>query len=195
MRDPIVVIGCARSGTSMTAGLFAQHGCWTGRCKPADEHNARGYYENLDLKRELLQRWGRLKKRGEFAEPAPDFRPAVEAILTGSGYDGGPWVVKHGSLYWPAWDDFDPTFVCVYRQPESIMASAREFGAYMTREAICLTHGAMEWAIQHAGGIRVDAERLIAGDYTQVERAFHAADLGFDPRIADGWIDGQLWHH
>lgn len=181
----------------MTAGLFAQHGCWTGRCKPGDERNARGYYENLDVKEDLLRRWGRAKREGYFPRPTPDeqadFRDRIEHICRKAG-ERRP-CIKHGALYWRAWGAFDdPTYVCVYRPPEAILASASD-GIYMTDEAVALTHGAMEWCIQHAGGIRVDAERLIAGDYAQIERAFHEADLGFDPRVADRWIDSDLWHH
>lgn len=187
-----MVIGHARSGTSMTAGLFAKHGCWVGGCREADQGNAKGYYENLDLKDELMRRWGRCKKDLRVAEPQDGFREAVERICRKAG--DRHIVLKHGALYWRAWRDFEPTFVCVYRHPESILASEAG-GPYVTEDSIRLCYGAMEWCQQTAGGIRVDSERLIDGDYQQVERAFHAADLGFDPRVADQWIDPSLWHH
>lgn len=44
-----------RSGTSMIANLLHQHGAWTGRTIAGDEHNKRGYFENVDLVRVTKQ--------------------------------------------------------------------------------------------------------------------------------------------
>lgn len=195
MTAPIVVLGAARSGTSMVAGLFHEHGVWVGDCREPDEYNERGYFENLALKRVLIDRWGHLKRDMAVADRQEGFREQVEAILEEEGYVEGPWLMKHGALYWPAWHEFDPTLVCVYRNPTSILESGTHGNFIRTPERVMLCHGAMEWAIQCEGGVRVDAERLIAGDYRQIEAAFHAAGLGFDPRIADEWIDVDLWHH
>lgn len=193
--DPIVVLGAARSGTSMVAGLFAQHGVWTGTCRQPDSYNAKGYFENLKLKPVLIERWGHLKRDLKLPNEQDGFRDDVETILAEDGYDGGPWLMKHGALYWPAWHEFDPTFVCVYRNPVDILSSGTRGNFIRGRRSVMLCHGAMEWCCQVEGGFRVDSERLIDGDYEQIEEAFHAAGIGFDPRIADRWIDDDLWHH
>lgn len=192
--DPIVVLGAARSGTSMVAGLFAAHGVWTGECRQPDRYNERGYFENLNLKGVLIRRWGHLKRDLKLPDPQEGFREDVEAILEAEGYDGGPWLMKHGALYWPAWHEFDPTFVCVYRNPEATLASGRRGNFIDGRRSVMLCHGSMEWCCQCEGGIRVDSERLIAGEYRQVERAFEVAGLPFLAEIADEWIDADLWH-
>lgn len=195
MRDPIVVLGAARSGTSMVAGLFARHGAWTGRCREPDEYNERGYFENLDLKRVLIDRWGHLKRQMEVGRPQDGFREEVLEILRDSGYDGGPWCMKHGALYWRAWHEFDPTFVCVYRNPRSVLESGDHGNFIRGRETVALAQGTMEEVVQCEGGTRADSERLIEGHYTQIREAFAAAGMEFDEDVADEWVEPSLWHH
>lgn len=45
----IIIIGMARSGTSMTAGIFARKGFYIGENLSANEHNPFGYFEPLEL--------------------------------------------------------------------------------------------------------------------------------------------------
>lgn len=194
MREPVVVIGCARSGTSMTAGIFVRHGCWVGTCREPDRYNAKGYFENTAIKAALLKRWGYLKQAMQVAEPEPGWKGTVKHLTGLQGYKGGPWLVKHGALYWRAWHEFEPTFVCVYRDPEAIMESDKRGSFSITPEAIALIRDEMD-GVCEAGGFRVDSERVVDGDYSQIEPAFEDAGLEFDPAIADDFVDPDLWHH
>ena len=45
----IIVLGSARSGTSMTAGLLSILGVDMGNVRPSDPMNARGYFEDFDF--------------------------------------------------------------------------------------------------------------------------------------------------
>ncbi len=43
---PIIVTGCARSGTSLTAGVLHLCGAWIGKCTGPTAYKKRGQFEN-----------------------------------------------------------------------------------------------------------------------------------------------------
>ncbi len=76
--EPIVVLGCPRSGTSLVAGLLHAHGVWVGDCRAADEHNPRGYFENKAI--------AKLRRGPDCDRDPPLVRGDVHRILGGEGY-------------------------------------------------------------------------------------------------------------
>ncbi len=196
--QPIVVLGAPRSGTSLTASIFAAHGVWVGRCKPPGKHNQRGFFENLDAKERLIARCGRIVHRGELA-PHLDrgvWAGDVDRILRHARYEGGPWLIKHSAMYWPVWVvDFDPLFVCCFRDYESIAASGQDSGLLTNRRAIRPHHATMTRLIHDGRGVRVDPERFVAGDFGQLAEAFRRAGLAFDEELARSCVDPELWHY
>ena len=54
----VCIVGASRTGTNMLAGIFAAHGFFFGKCRPADDRNPKGYYENLAIykgRKDVLQ--------------------------------------------------------------------------------------------------------------------------------------------
>lgn len=98
---PIIVLGTARSGSSLTAGLLHYHGVWVGDCRPADKRNPKGYFENQELKF--------VRTKG------PVYFKEIQHILRNQGYKGGPWLVKHGPQHWWNWLPLHPRFVLCRR--------------------------------------------------------------------------------
>lgn len=140
MRD-CVVMGCGRSGTSMTAGVLASVGYNIGqRLIPADDANPRGYFEDIDvnavndelitphvatddghgtLRRPLddTERWLAALPLDLHITPTPGQQARMTATLRG----GPPRCRKDPQFCytWPAWRPLlpDPVLVCVFREP------------------------------------------------------------------------------
>jgi len=186
--EPIVILAAPRSGSSMTAGLFAKHGAWVGPCMPGNKRNEKGYFESIPFKRSLLENCGRLVESGDVANPVPGWREIAERILSDNGYTGGPWLVKHSALYYPVWHEFSPRFICVRRSDQGLRASEEATGMIANIEA----HKAVMDAV---GGVDVFTDDIVAGDFSSLERAFDFCDIRMDRAIVDDFVEPSLWHY
>ena len=105
--SPIFITGVPRSGTSMTAGISAELGVFTGATVPPGVSNPKGFFENVEIRESVLK--GILKAShfcplGVKSLPPEDFigkfnfrdgkslKDILRAILTNKG----TWKVKHG---------------------------------------------------------------------------------------------------
>lgn len=187
------VTGHMRSGTSMTAGIFAAHGVFFGNCGGPRPNNRKGYLENLWLKAGL---------RGG---GAPDGWPGSwSERLRAEGWDGEtPWGAKAVAVHAPEMMQLRPdVIVCCYRPKEQVLASCERFGsgerfgrAY--RDPMIDRH----WSIMREmregyDGLVVDVHTpdLVAGDASALMSAFEALGLGFDHELYADWVDPRLWH-
>ena len=55
MKNPILITGAARSGTSMTAGVINLCGAWGGELAKATPYNKKGMYENRAIVNEMVK--------------------------------------------------------------------------------------------------------------------------------------------
>ncbi|MFP3947091.1 MAG: hypothetical protein ACLFWG_00040 [Longimicrobiales bacterium] len=126
---PLLIAGCPRSGTSLTAHAFRACGAWAGRTN--------SLCENVRLKQEILK--PQLRRAGmdpiavqSFADleswNAEDLRERVLDILRREGWGGeGVWMFKDVKLVfaWRAWAEAFPeaTWVTVWRPVEEITES------------------------------------------------------------------------
>jgi len=193
--EPIVILAMPRSGSSMTAGIFAKHGVWVGPYQAGDKTNARGHFECLPIKREIVKAAGKLVEAGTLARPVDGWRHRVEAIIAAHGYNCGPWMVKHSAMYYPLWHEFNSRFVCVRRSVAAVKESGKRTGYLTNPEAIPAHTKAMDHVRDHLGGVDVFTDELVAGNYSSLERAFDNCLIDFDPAIADDFIDPSLWHY
>lgn len=178
----------------MTAGIFANHGVWVGPYKPGDHRNQKGYYESLPFKQAIIAKVGPIVHKGILA-PEIQWRETAERILAENGYTVGPWLVKHSAMYYPLWHEFKPKFVCARRDPASVEKSGRESGMFRAKSAIQPHVEAMDYVRDHLGGVDVFTDKVVAGDFSSLERAFDYCGIEFSREIADEFIDPQLWHY
>lgn len=191
--DPILVVSMPRSGSSMVAGAFARHGVWTGTCRPANQHNPRGYYESLPIERLIGRVCGHRVNRGEPAPKVDGWRDMVEASIRRDGYGDGPWLWKGSALYAPLWHEFSPAWVVVRRRTDAVRASGRASGRYGASVKSVRAHQAIIGTMDDAAF--VDADAVAGGDYSTLELALESAGLTPDRAILDDWIDPALWTH
>jgi len=184
MRRGVVVTGSGRSGTSMVAGLFAAHGVFFGVTKPADEHNPRGYYEHpaIPLPKARAKGWRRTWFR----------------ILKSEGWDGvAPWGIKHITSRWKWFRKLAPSVVVVTVRPEAeILASLRRTGWRLSPERVVRRARKRLRKLKREAAcpvVMVSTPALVAGDYTEIRRAFAVLGVAFDEEIARAWIDPSVW--
>ena len=202
MREPIIVLGTPRSGSSMTAGIFTEHGVWAGTCRGATKHNAKGHFENVVIKRTIIQTQGAIVTEGRLAQQLPGFKTAVLTAIADDGYTGGDWLWKGSALYWPAFYEFHPKWVTCKRPNEQIFASCRSsriFGRYLSderlMEIIKLHRTQMDYLKSVVEVFEVDTYEVAQGNYDSIELAL--AGCGVEPKyeLIDSFVDGSLWQH
>jgi hypothetical protein len=151
MRKNLIIVGMARSGTSLTAGMFARRGYFVGRTEHADRHfgkyrNPFGYFEADQLIEEnvkVLHAAGYPFHNTWLFEPISDsaveeiyrLQPSEEHRRFIQSYDEvSPWVWKDPRLcftlpYW--WKLINPSrtgAIVVHRDPSDIYLSFRRLG-------------------------------------------------------------------
>ena len=167
MIDPILITGCARSGTSMTAGIIHICGAFGGTLAGPHRENKRGMFENLEVRNGIIKPF--FEKIGadpRCQKPLPnmsrvlpyvkDFRFVEEwknyirRVFMKQGYYKGPWFIKDPKIavHWPLWHAAFPNanWVIVRRDGTDIIHSCLQTGfmrAYKTEE------GWKHWVAQH----------------------------------------------
>ena len=139
---PILITGCARSGTSLVAGIIDKCGTYGGRIAGPTQNNRRGFFENTDIRNRIIKPYLRsinCDPLGQFPlpdvkylDPMPQLRDTVLKIFDGHGYKSGPWYYKGAKLclLWALWHDAFPgaKWVIVRRKDEDIVKSCMQTG-------------------------------------------------------------------
>ena len=171
-RDPILITGAARSGTSMVAGVIDICGAWVGDTSGPNRSNQKGMFENVEIRNNIvkpyLQDLG-VDKMGQYPLPHPEglmiprnFRDQIESVLRKQGYKDGPWMYKGAKmcLIWPVWHYAFPNakWIIVRRKTSDIINSCCKtaFMRAFTRQDTCRRVGAKDeqdgwlwWVHQH----------------------------------------------
>lgn len=189
--EPIVILAMPRSGSSLTAGIFHHHGCWKGKYNTGCSFNPKGYFENLDAKEILIRRCGRLAQGIIPATPQAGFRKELLERLKPQG----KWFVKCSAMYRAAWDEFDPTFVCVRRKTEGLIGSNRKSGFMGTRDPdrLKMIIDAHNREMDLSGGVDVFPDDLVNGDYSSIARALDHCGIEPDYDVIEDFVEPKYW--
>jgi len=190
--DPIIIAGCPRSGTSLTAGVIHACGAFVGEYQVWPD-NARGTFENLRVLSLLHRRWNKS------LNPADELRNE----LFRQGYKAGPWLIKlSGNMLLDKWiyarNMFPGSFwVIVQRNKKDIMAShqARDDKTAMHRIRQSVLTLSL---IKHNTGLRwreVWPQKIIDGDFREMKKVVKWLGLSWNKRAVDAFVDPDLWHH
>lgn len=143
MKSPILITGCARSGTSMVAGIINLCGAFGGRMSGPNKNNEKGMFENAAIRQNIVKPYLRsigADPLGQF--PLPDtsdlsvpvnWKRRVEDIIKSEGLPGGsPWMYKGAKmcLHWPVWHFAfpDAKWIIVRRKTPDIINSCMRTG-------------------------------------------------------------------
>lgn len=142
---PILITGCARSGTSMIAGAVHLCGAFGGRMTGATRWNQKGQFENTDIRDGLTKPYLRSMGADPLGQyPLPDiqrlvipndWRRQVEQVFLNHGYnpDNKQKIFYKGAkscLFWPVWHYAFPNarWIIVRRHKVDIVASCQKTG-------------------------------------------------------------------
>lgn len=114
--SPTIIVGAARSGTSMVAGVINICGAWKGKTVGPGKYNAKGMFENHELREKvlkpLLHNMG-VDKLGQYPLPETkdviiphDLQDWIIKIIKRQGWkEEQPWMWKcaKACLIWPGW--------------------------------------------------------------------------------------------
>ena len=189
MNNPIVIIGAPRSFTSLIAGIFKDHGVWTGKTK---EYPAcpTGSIENSRMRR-LLKSNGNTAANGVVNPIINDFKPKILNILYSEDYKAGPYLFKCPSTYAPSWYEFEPKFIKCHRPKEAVMKSLEKADMLAPNGDSYETY---QRAMDDTQGVDVYGEEFFKGDWSSLEKAFEFCGLGFNQQIAENLLEHKHKH-
>lgn len=213
--QPIILTGCARSGTSMMAGCVHLSGAFGGVMSGPTRYNAKGYFENVYIKETLEKGYLRehnLDPLGQLELPVTkklkipfDWRAKVNNHMIGEGYKSGPWFYKGAKacLIWPVWHYAYPNakWVIVRREKQDIVKSCLDT-AFMHKRTTKESWG--EWVDFHIEkfnemineGLNIKTiwpEKMVKGDYQQLYELIEWLGLKWDLQKMTEFVEPKLW--
>ena len=218
--SPILITGAARSGTSMTAGIFNICGAWGGKLTGPTPYNRKGQFENVVIRngliKEILKNMGLdpmaqdpLPKTSDFqlfsTLAIENFRIAVLRIIRSQGYREGRWFYKGAKmcLMWPLWHRAFPEakWIVVRRKKEDIVNSCLRT-SFM--RAFHNAEGWGKWVDHHiecflemaAHGLDIDyiwPVNMIGRDLSEAKKIIECMGLTFDEEKILEFIEPALW--
>lgn len=142
MKEPILITGCARSGTSMVAGIINICGAFGGNMSGPNQNNAKGMFENVRIRQSIVKPYYislGVDRLGQYPLPdindlqiPPGWKDRVEQVFIDEGYEKGPWMYKGAKMcqHWPVWNYAFPEakWVIVRRKTPDIIRSCMRTG-------------------------------------------------------------------
>ena len=214
-RSPILITGCARSGTSMVAGIINICGAFGGKMFGPNKYNAKGMFENAYIRDQIEKPYLRSINMDPLGQkPLPqtehltipvNWKQMVHDVMIKEGYTDGPWFYKGAKacLIWPVWNFAFPNakWIIVRRRSADIATSCLNT-AFM--RAYDSYEGWIEWIHAHEkkfvemveAGLNVKIvwpERVIKGNYEQLYEVVEWLGLKWDSKEVIDFIEPKLW--
>lgn len=214
-KSPIIISGCARSGTSIVAGIIDMSGSFGGQLIGPSKYNRKGQFENRYIRDQIEKPYLRkhnldplgqnpIAKTGDLQIPEL-WKNQVEDTILREGYTGGSWYYKGAKAcqIWPVWHYAFPNakWVIVRRRNADIAQSCLDTSfmhKYKTFE------GWIEWTRIHEvkfvemiqAGLKVKQiwpERLVNENYEQLYEIIEWLGLTWDADKIMEFVDRKLW--
>jgi hypothetical protein len=219
MKNPILLTGCARSGTSLTGGVVNICGAKGGELSGATIYNAKGMFENSEIRNRLVKPL--LKKLGVdpmAQNPLPDvnifkgldgddWRVKVENLLKEQGVkDDDVWFYKGAKacLMWPLWNNAfpDAKWILVRRRSREIVNSCMRTG-FM--RAFQEEKGWFSWVEEHILRFNemlqaninlreVWPQEMIDGQLEEIKDVIEWLGLEWKEDEVKNFVSPSLWH-
>lgn len=203
MKRPICLWMTSRSRSSLVSKIFANHGVWWGNTYAM----TKGYqmYENQNIKR--IQKEIIKPKKGilpfceelELTEEVVNkFHESLERYISQQMQSittaRGKWSMKTGVEYFNAWKDLNPYNVFIKRDPDEVAKSIVEKGIGGYQQALAATHwryNYMDRIQDRYGGVFVNTDKIINGDYTDIKQAIAYCGIEYSKPYVEKSINGR----
>ena len=189
MIDPILITGCPRSGTTMTAGIIYLCGAFGGNINGPSKRDDGGMFGNTELR---------------LVSAMKIMSGEIERLVEEQGYKEGPWFYKDTTLCreWTIWSSAFPNakWIIVRREKEDIVFSCMKTG-YMNR--FNKEVGWRSWvdAYLHefekmkSAGLdmtEVWPTKFIEGDFSEIRETVEKLGLKWEKDKVMNFIDPEL---
>ena len=218
IKDPILITGCARSGTSMTAGIINICGAWGGEMSGQNKFNKKGMFENTALRQLVIKPFLRsigVDPLGQYPLPdifklpkVSDWRDQILTPLVIQGLkDDFTWFYKcaKACLIWPIWKEAFPKakWIIVRRRESEIVESClkttfmRAFDNYDGWKWWTDQHLLRFGEMWHSGlNIReVWPRKIIEGDLSEIKDVINWLELSWSEDKIIDFVSPSLWHN
>lgn len=219
---PILITGRPRSGTSLSAGLLATLGVWTGRTVPGGAANPKGFFENEPIRETVLKpilKQGGHDPLGVRNLPPQGYAPVIRSargenfaamlhgIVAAQGYsDDRPWLYKDAklALLWRSFARAFPgaTWIIVRRDVESFVSSCLRTSfmrqhsddpAFWQTYAEAMDQRLAALAASVSCCFELSANRLASGDFTELEPICRHVGLTLNKGALSDFVEPRLW--
>ena len=210
--EPIFIVGCARSFTSLIAGTINICGVWGGEMGTPHPTNPKGFFENLDLRNLVTKPYlSRINAdpRGQFPLPDPnkikliDLKKQIYNVLKGQDYNDELWFYKEPKLapIWKTWNFSFPKakWVIVRRETDSIIQSVLHTN-FMNRTLNSL-EGCRRWVDYHVKcftaikanclSYEIWPALALKGEFSPLKQLISDLNLNWDDKIYS-FIENKL---
>ena len=213
--EPVLVTGCARSGTSLVAGILNLCGAYIGGTSGPTRYNKKGQFENGEIRKNIVKPY--IKGMGYdpmCQNPLPDInklalfdmRSRVLDAMVNQEYEGGHWMYKCPKmcLIWPVWNEAFPgaKWIIVRRDTDDIIDSCLNtqfMRAYRDRK------GWRKWVDVHVErfhemkNVGLDVHeiwswKVVAGDYREIREAVIDCGLEWNESAVRDFVSPELYH-
>ena len=218
---PIIITGCARSGTSLVAGIFDRCGAQGGiTCGPTVA-NVRGQYENNDIRNRVTKPFlSSIDADPMGQHPLPnievvislaearsgEWRKKVLDIVEGQGVNiDKPWYIKEAKacLIWPMWRAAFPRakWIVVRRSDCEIVESCLRTHFMRAFREERGWHSWVEVHNRRFGEIHLTcdshsvwSDELVSGDTSFIKAIIKSLELSWDDDAVKAFVDPTLYH-
>lgn len=189
---PILLWMTSRSRSSLVSAIFAAHGIFWGD----RQVQSAGYdtYENHDIKdlqKEFKPLWGRayIQPINAEKEVFEQFHSELECLVPSDKI----WSMKTGVEYYPAYRGLNPFNVFITRKAEDVANSLckklpnAQFDEAL--KAILWRFDYMKQLAEEDGGVFVNTDKIIVGDFSEIQQAIEYCNLTYDEKATVSAID------
>ena len=188
MKRPILLWITSRSRSSMVSNIFIHHGVWWGDTVATQNWteggNRKSYisYENQNVKKILMKyktkHWKKVHLTPVF--PVDGFTRDLAKILPSDK----TWIMKTGVEYFNAFKELNPYNIFIKRTPEGVAKSL----STKRRDVVYKdAYDAAVWRFQYMndmqqehGGVSVDTDKIVEGDFSEMQQAIEYCGIEFD---------------
>lgn len=218
LNSPILITGCARSGTSIIAGTINFCGAFGGKTTGPTPHNKKGQFENGEIREKVMKSY--LRQIG--ADPLgqnplppisnlpmdPVLRRRMLSIIRSQGYHperDGQWYYKGAKmcLIWPVFAAAFPTarWVIVRRRKEEIVSSCMRTRFMRKRKspqswAKWVDHHVRRFdeMKEHLNCTEVWPEKMFQGQFGEIKHTVAWLGLEWKRDVIRDFLEPRLWN-
>jgi len=217
----IFITGCARSGSSLVAGIVDRCGAWGGNVEGPTRFNPKGQYENLEIRRKIVKPILKMASADPMGQqPLPsgtnlmkmlngfpaETRRSMDNIIKKQGYKGPmPWYAKEPkfTLIWPILMRAYPEalYIIVHRPDHLIIKSCMRTSFMRKRTT---EDEWQEWINFHKtrfdemesfGNVhRVNSLAIVKGNFNKIKSVIEKAGLTWNQSAVEQFVDKKIWN-